>query len=97
MNREKTGFQALGDESAEHNPGSADLSLQDILYSLALGRTCPFVNIKHFSPTACKHLLGTVVKDNNIEVVEGDSPEFPFFYVDRPMTHATLVRAELFK
>lgn len=95
MDGEIAGFKTLCNEAAEDNPGTACLSGQNVLDSLALRLIGSLVNVKRLGPTSSNHQLGCVVKDDNIEIIEGDSMELAPIDMDRPVPHAPLMGAEL--
>ena len=92
---EIAGFETFCNEAAEDNPRTACLSSQNVLDGLALRLICPLINVKRLGPTSTNHQLGCVVKDDNIQIIEGDSIELAPIDMDRSMPYAPLMGAEL--
>ena len=95
MDGEMASFKTFCNEATEDNPGTACLSGQNVLDSMALRLVCPLVDVKCLRPTSSNHQLRGVVKDDNIEIVEGDSMELTLIDMDRPVPQASLMGAGL--
>lgn len=95
MDGEMASFKTFCNEATEDNPGTACLSGQNVLNSPALSLICPLIDVKHLSPTSADHQLGCVIKDDDIEVIQGNSIELAPVDVDRPVSQASLMGAEL--
>jgi len=95
MDGEMASFKMFCNEATEDNPGTACLSGQNELDGMALRLVCPLVNVKCLSPASSNHQLRCVVKDDNIEIIEGDSMELTLIDMDRSVSQASLMGAEL--
>ncbi len=95
MDGEMTGFKTFCDEATQHNPGAASLSGQNVFDRPVLCLVGPLVDVKHLGPTPADHQLWGIVKNDDIEIVEGDSLELALIDMDRPVPQASLMGAEL--
>ena len=96
MDGKIAGFKTFCNEPAEDDPGATCLSSQNVFNSTTLGLIRPFVNVECLGPTSINHQLGGIVKDDDVEAIEGDPMELPFIDMDRPVPHAPLIGAVLF-
>ena len=92
---EVAGLQTFCDEATEDNPGTACLPGQNVLNGPTLRLIGPFINIKCLAPTSSNHQLRGIIKDDNIEIIEGNFKELPLVDVDCPVPHAPLIVTEL--
>ena len=95
MDGEIAGFETFRNKAAEDNPGTALLPRQNAFDGKTLRPIRPFVNVKRLGPTSRDHQLGGVVKDDHIEIIERNFVELAPVDMDRPVSHASLMGAEL--
>jgi len=95
MDGKIAGFKTFCNEPAEDDPGTTCLSSQNVLNSPTLCLIRPFVNVECLGPTSINHQFGGVIKDDNIEIIEGKFIELTLVDVDGPVPHTPLIITEL--